>query len=107
MHRDKKRVAASGVDLVKVDLGLRVEGDQRFGQRRALRVVEALASSPASLSGLRPGDVVLAVDGKPLDDAQSLQRKLFAEAIGERMEITVLRNGALVDAVVVPTALAE
>jgi S1-C subfamily serine protease len=80
---------------------------ERFGQRRALRVVEAVENSPAAVSGLRAGDLVLAVDGVPLGDAQSLQRRLFGDAIGQRVEITVLRNGALVDAVVVPTELTD
>jgi S1-C subfamily serine protease len=79
---------------------------ERFHQSAALRVVEVVENSPAALSGLRSGDLVLAVDGAPLGDAQSLQKRLFADAIGERMEITVLRNGALVDAVAVPTELA-
>lgn len=77
----------------------------RTGQRTALRVVEVVASSPAATSGLRPGDLILAVAGSALGDAQSLQRLLFEESIGERMEITVLRNGALVDAVAVPAEL--
>jgi hypothetical protein len=47
------------------------------------------------------------VSGSPLGDAQSLQRLLFDEAIGARMEITVLRNGARVDAVAVPSELTE
>jgi len=72
-----------------------------------LTVVAPIEGSPAEAAGFRPGDVVLAVDGKSLDDAQSLQKRLFADAIGQRMEITVLRNGALVDAVVMPTELAE
>jgi S1-C subfamily serine protease len=79
---------------------------ERFHQSAALRVVEVVDDSPAAVSGLRPGDLVLAVDGAPLGDAQSLQKRLFADAIGQRMEITVLRNGALVDAVAVPTELA-
>lgn len=78
---------------------------ERFRQRTALRVVQVVESSPAAASGLRDGDVVLAVDGVPLGDAQSLQKRLFGDAIGRRMEITVLRNGALVDAVAFPTEL--
>jgi S1-C subfamily serine protease len=59
------------------------------------------------VSGLGAGDVILAVDGKPLGDAQSLQRLLFEESIGSRIEVTVLRNGALVDAVTVPAELPD
>ena len=79
----------------------------RGGQRQALRVVEVISGSPASSSGLRPGDLILAVSGTPLGDAQSLQRLLFEESIGARMEITVLRNGALVDAVAFPAELSD
>jgi S1-C subfamily serine protease len=50
---------------------------------------------------------VLAIDTVPLGDAQSLQRRLFAEAIGSRVEITVLRNGALVDVVAEPAELTD
>jgi S1-C subfamily serine protease len=79
----------------------------RMDRRSALRVVEVVGGSPAEASGLRPGDLVLAVDGVPLGDAQSLQRQLFESAIGRRTEITVLRNGALVDAVAIPGELSD
>jgi len=105
MHDGRVRRAYLG--LVSTPAPLTPAQAERFGQRRALRVVEAVANSPAAASGLHPGDVVLAVDGVSLDDAQSLQKRLFADAIGQRLEITVLRNGALVDAVVVPTELAD
>jgi S1-C subfamily serine protease len=79
----------------------------RTGQRRALHVVDVVGGSPAAVGGLKAGDLILAVDSHPLGDAQSLQRLLFEESIGTRMEITVLRNGALVDAVAVPAELGD
>jgi S1-C subfamily serine protease len=105
MHDGRVRRAYLG--LVSTPARLTPGQAERFGQRRALRVVEAMENSPAAMSGLRAGDLVLAVDGVPLGDAQSLQKRLFADAIGQRMEITVLRNGALVDAVVVPAELVD
>jgi S1-C subfamily serine protease len=80
---------------------------ERTGRRTALRVVEVVGGSPAAASGIRPGDLVLAVDGVPLGDAQSLQRRLFESAIGRRTEITVLRNGALVDSIAIPGELSD
>jgi S1-C subfamily serine protease len=105
MHDGRVRRAYLG--LVSTPAPLTPAQAERFGQRQALRVVETVENSPAALSGLRTGDLVLAVDGIPLGDAQSLQKRLFADAIGQRVEITVLRNGALVDAVAVPTELAD
>ena len=101
------RVLRGYLGLVTSPAPLPPEWASRAGQRTALRVVEVVSGSPASSSGLRAGDVILAVAGTPLGDARSLQRLLFEESIGARMEITVLRNGALVDAVVVPAELTD
>ena len=101
------RVRRGYLGLVTSPAPLPPEWAARAGQRTALRVVEVVSGSPASSSGLHPGDLILAVGGAPLGDAQSLQRLLFEESIGTRLEITVLRNGALVDAVAVPSELTD
>jgi S1-C subfamily serine protease len=101
------RVRRGYLGLVSSPAPLPPEWAARTGQRHALRVVEVVPGSPASFSGLHPGDLILAVGGVELGDAQSIQRLLFEESIGTRLEITVLRNGALVDAVAVPTELPD
>jgi S1-C subfamily serine protease len=101
------RVRRAYLGLVTTPAPLVPQWADRTGQATALRVVEVVTGSPAASSGLRAGDLVLAVDGTPLGDAQSLQRLLFGESVGTRMEITVLRNGALVDAVAVPAELPD
>ena len=101
------RVRRAYLGLVSSPAPLPPAVAERTGQRTALRVVEVVENSPAEISGLRRGDLILAVDGSPLGDAQSLQRRLFGEAIGRRIEVTVLRNGALVDAVAEPIELTD
>jgi S1-C subfamily serine protease len=105
MHDGRVRRAYLG--LVTSPAPLPPAWAERTGSRTGLRVVEVVGGSPAERSGMRPGDIVLAVDVTPLGDAQSLQRLLFEEAIDSRMEITVLRNGALVDVVARPSELAD
>ncbi|MBB5081422.1 S1C family serine protease [Nonomuraea endophytica] len=78
---------------------------RRTGQAAALRVVEVVAGSPAERAGLRGGDLVLSVGRTPVGDAQSLQRLMFADAIGRPLPITVYRNGALVDVIAEPLEL--
>jgi S1-C subfamily serine protease len=101
------RVRRAYLGLVSTPAPLTPAQAERFGQRSALRVVEVIETSPAALAGLHAGDLVLAVDGVPLGDAQSLQKRLFADAIGRPLEVTVLRNGALVDAVAHPSELVD
>jgi S1-C subfamily serine protease len=99
------RVRRAYLGLVTTPAPLQPRLAERFGQRTALRVVEVVRGSPAEDAGLHRGDLVLAVQGEPLRDAQSLQRQLFADAIGRRTEITAVRNGALVDVVTIPAEL--
>jgi S1-C subfamily serine protease len=77
----------------------------RYGRRGGLRLVEVIGGSPAARAGLRPGDLVLDVGRRPVQDAQDIQRRLFGEAIGSPLPVTVLRNGAMVDVVAIPTEL--
>ncbi|GAA1584240.1 trypsin-like peptidase domain-containing protein [Kribbella hippodromi] len=101
------RVRRAYLGLVSTPAPLRPALAERFGQRTALRVVEVIPASPAAAAGLRPGDLVLAVDGVPLRDAQSLQRQLFEDAIASRTEITAIRNNALVDVIAYPAELTD
>jgi len=105
MHDGRVRRAFLGLATSPAPLPPAVAA--REGRKTALRVVEVVPSSPAALSGLAAGDMVLAVNGVPLGDAQSLQRVLLDDAIGSRTEITVLRNGALVDVVTEPVELSD
>ncbi|WP_043627405.1 PDZ domain-containing protein [Nonomuraea candida] len=68
-------------------------------------MVEVVPGSPAHRAGLRAGDLVLSAGRSPVADAQSLQRLMFAEAIGRPLPITVYRNGALVDVIAEPVEL--
>ena len=101
------RVRRAYLGLVTSPAPLPPAWADRSGQQTALRVVEVVEHSPAEVSGLRRGDLILAAGGMALGDAQSLQRRLLDDAIGTRIEITVLRNGALVDAVAEPTELVD
>ncbi len=99
------RVRRAYLGLVSMPVPLPEETAARLGVRRALRVVQVVAGSPADRAGLRPGDVVVTAARQQVSDAQSLQRLLFTEAIGRPLPVTVLRSGAMVDVIAIPTEL--
>jgi S1-C subfamily serine protease len=101
------RVRRAFLGLVTAPVPVPASLRERIGQRQALRVAEVVPGSPAARAGLRAGDLVLTVSGSPVDVAQSLQKLMFAEAIGRPMQITVLRNGAMVDVIASPEELAD
>lgn len=99
------RVRRAYLGVVGVPAPLPDDVARRTGQTAGLRVVEVIAGGPADSAGLRTGDLVLTVGREQVRDAQGIQRRLFAEVIGVRLAITVLRNGAMVDMFAVPTEL--
>jgi serine protease Do len=78
---------------------------ERHARHSGVRLAEVVPGSPAARAGLRAGDLVLDVGRHPVQDAQGIQKQLFGDAVGVPLPVTVLRNGAMVDVVAVPTEL--
>ena len=99
------RVRRAYLGLVSSPVPLPAELAARTGQQRGLQVLDVIAGSPADRAGLRAGDLVLEAGRSPVAAAQSLQRLLFAEAIGQPLPVTVVRSGAMIDVIAVPREL--
>src|SRR3954470_17321823 len=99
------RVRRAYLGLVSTPSPLPAALAERTGRRRGLRIVDVVPGAPADRAGLKPGDLVLEAARRPVAEAQSLQRLLFAEAIGQPLPVTVYRRGAMVDVITVPSEL--
>jgi S1-C subfamily serine protease len=99
------RVRRAYLGLVGVPAPLPAVVADRVGQRAGLRIVEVIRGGPADRAGLHAGDLVLSVARSAVSDAQGIQRHLLDAAIGKPLPVTVLRNGAMVDVIAVPTEL--
>ncbi|WP_460404418.1 S1C family serine protease [Actinophytocola sediminis] len=99
------RVRRAYLGLIGIPAPLPDDVAERTGQQAGLRVIEVVSGGPAYLAGLRPGDLILTVDRDQVQNAQGIQRKLFAEVIGTDLAVTVLRNGAMVDVFARPVEL--
>ena len=79
----------------------------RLGTATGLQIASVVTGSPAAEAGLRRGDIVVSVDGHHIVTATAIQKLMVEDAIARRIEMTVWRNGALVDVFVVPRELAD
>ena len=78
-----------------------------LGRARALEVVQLLDGSPAARAGVRPGDLILDLDGHPVEGVGDLQRLLDDSLVGRHVGLRLARNGATVDLGLTPVELAD
>jgi S1-C subfamily serine protease len=67
-----------------------------------VEILQVEPGRPAAKAGLRPGDVLVALDGKPVKNVDEVHRILDASSIGRSLPARALRNGGLLDFTVVP-----
>src|SRR4051812_9936184 len=76
-----------------------------LGRARGLEVVQLLEGSPAAKAGVRPGDLIVELDNRPIEGVSDLQRLLVGELVGHRVGLKIARGSRLVDLPLTPTEL--
>ena len=72
-----------------------------------VEVTDVEAGSAAAEAGLRPGDIITAVDGLPLDDGAAQLRQLVRAAPERTLELTIRREGRTLTVTAVPARTGE
>jgi serine protease Do len=70
-------------------LGVRGEG-QTSGIAHGVRVTAVAPSSPAEKSGVKSTDVIVAVDGTPVETPETLAQNIGKHAVGDTVKLLVL-----------------
>jgi serine protease Do len=70
-----------------------VAGQLGLSDPRGALVTEVVPSSPAESAGLKPGDVIRAYNGRPVNDAGAYRAIIGAAPIGSKAELKVIREG--------------
>jgi len=73
------------------DLPLAIQTDGS-AVRRGVQVRDVTPNGPAWSAGIRPGDILLSIDGIDVDDARGLLLMIAQRQPGSRVEFHVLRN---------------
>lgn len=81
---------ASSTPIIGVELDSEYSGD-------GARVASATAGGPAAAGGVQDGDVITAINGRIVPDSTSLIVAIRAQAPGEQVTLTILRDGNTAD----------
>src|SRR5881227_2773909 len=101
------RVIGVNTAVAGVGLGLAVPINQASRLRRSsgVEVVEVVDGSPAAQAGLRPEDLIVELNGVPVQTVDDIQRLMVGELIGAQVHARVLREGSERELDLVPVEL--
>ncbi|MGB8841591.1 MAG: PDZ domain-containing protein, partial [Aliidongia sp.] len=92
--------SAYGASIVRPWLGAIGRGvtaatARKLGLARPIGMIvdEVAAPSPAAEAGLKPGDVVLGIDGKPVEDETTLRFRFATLLVGTTARLAIWRGG--------------
>jgi serine protease Do len=77
------------------DLSSELAGALHTGTSRGAVIADVSRNSPAEEAGVRKGDVVVAVDGAPVQSAAQLRNKIGLTPVGQQVDLTIDRAGGL------------
>ena len=75
--------------------------------RHGALVNQIVPAGPSARAGLRPGDIVTSIDGRPIGEGRDLLRTVLRERVGARLRLGLLREGRAMDLEVVTDARPE
>ena len=66
-------------------------------QRAGAQVASVSDGTPAAQGGIKTGDVIIAVNGQPVDSSTALVAQIRAMSAGDKATVTLIRDGARQD----------
>ena len=78
---------------------------KQIAREAGVEVVQVAEDSPAAAAGLRAEDLIVAVDGRPVERVDDVQQLMVGDMIGATVSLTVLRDGNVLDIRLVPGEL--
>jgi S1-C subfamily serine protease len=102
VRHGRVRRAFIGIAAQQIALPRRLRHAAGLDQERAVTAGTVESDSPAARAGLRPGDIIIGLDGAHITGADDLVRALSGDKIGRTIALDVLRATERLTLLLVP-----
>jgi len=86
-----------GVGMQRVALPDKLRESLKLSNEAGAMVVAVEPGGPAEKAGVLIGDILVALEGRPLTNTEDLAAHLSGEQIGKTVKVSLIRGGALTD----------
>jgi len=91
-----------GIQIQEVDINAKVKAHYNLPNKKGLFITKIETNSPASLSQLQEGDILVNFNGRQLNNSQDLFKELTKKDILRLLDITVVRHSELLNFSIAP-----
>ena len=91
--RESGEVTRGWLGVAIQDLSPEIADYYGFEEETGVLVTEVFEGDPADKAGIRARDIIISVNGRPVEDIRDLTRRIAGLNVGRKATVEVLRNG--------------
>jgi S1-C subfamily serine protease len=84
--------AFMGISGQNIPVPMKVTRHFKLEKNAGVQIIDVVPNSPASIAGLKEGDIIVTLNGKPVTSIDDIHKTLGKEVIGQKLTLLLLRD---------------